>query len=131
MCSPVGMSDGDRAEWVRVARITLRDLPLDLLRAGCEVARKEADHPAKIVPLIHKTTAPILKARRENLVPPERRIAPPEPEYCTPEQAREVLERYGFEGIGTKAKIDRGPPKMPTAEDYAAMGYDTGQGFSA
>lgn len=99
LCSPVGMSDADRAEWVRVARAALADLPLDLLREGCASARLEADHPAKIVPAIMRTVTAAMKSRRvmaEGRVPRSHRLAEPVPDQVTPEAARAILEAHGL-----------------------------------
>jgi hypothetical protein len=97
LCSPVGMTDADRAEWVKVARAALHDLPLDLLREGCSAARLEADHPAKIVPAIMRTVRDAMRARYRmqpgERIPPERRI---EPDYVKPGEAIAILEKHGL-----------------------------------
>lgn len=123
LCAPAGMDQDLRLEWVKVARETIGDLPEDLLKAGCTEARKHADHPAKIVPIIMKTVEGSMKIRRdyhrETRVPRERWI---EPSYVKPDEASEILAKVApsFAGVGSKA--GRASPKMPTAADYAAMG---------
>jgi hypothetical protein len=46
------MTGDERRTWLSVARETLKGIPEDLLRRGCEAARLKADHPAKIIPAI-------------------------------------------------------------------------------
>lgn len=99
---PVGMDEEARVEWLAVAWQTLSHLPADMLQAGCAKARLTADHPSKIVPAIvaetqdwyemrQRTAAPIL---RGDQVPPERQLE--KPDYCTPEQARAIMEEFGL-----------------------------------
>lgn len=97
LCAPTGMTKDDRQEWLRTAWATLSDLPSDLLREGCAEARKHADHPAKIVPIIMRTVGDAMRMRRQmetsDHVPRERHI---EPQYVTPEAARAILEKHGL-----------------------------------
>lgn len=62
---PVGMSEESRRDWLRVAWGTLKFWPVDLLRIGCEEARRTCDHPAKIVPAIVEATKDTLDRRRD------------------------------------------------------------------
>lgn len=96
---PVGMTEEGRREWLSVAWQTLKHLPSDLLSIGCNEARKTADHPSKIVPAIIGYAQERLEARRRierdyplALPAPER----PEPNYCTPEEAAQILKQYGL-----------------------------------
>lgn len=96
---PVGMTEESRREWLSVAWQTLRHLPSDLLSAGCIEARKTADHPSKIVPAIIAYAEPRIETRKRisrdypiALPEPER----PDPNYCTPEEAAEILREYGL-----------------------------------
>lgn len=93
------MTEEARREWLSVAWQTLRHLPSDLLSAGCIEARKTADHPSKIVPAIIGYAEPRLENRKRidrdypvALPAPER----PDPNYCTPEEAAEILRQYGL-----------------------------------
>jgi hypothetical protein len=52
LCSPSGMTEADRVEWLKAALMTIGDCPKDLLEDACFEARKVCDHPAKIVPFI-------------------------------------------------------------------------------
>lgn len=123
LCAPTGMDQTLRLEWVKVARQTIGDLPEDLLKAGCIEARKHADHPAKIVPVIMQTVEAAMRSRRnyhaEQRVPSERWI---EPSYVKPDEAKEILAKVApsFAGIGSA--VERAAPRMPTEADYAAMG---------
>lgn len=96
---PVGMTEDGRREWLSVAWETVKHLPSDLLSAGAAEARKTADHPSKIVPAIMAYAEPRLERRKRierdyltALPAPER----PDPNYCTPEEAAEILRQYGF-----------------------------------
>lgn len=96
---PVGMTEEARREWLSVAWQTLKHLPSDLLAAGCIEARKTADHPSKIVPAIIEYAEPRLQNRKrisrdypETWVEPKRI----EPNYCTPEEAAQILREYGL-----------------------------------
>ena len=99
---PVGMTEEARREWLSVAWATLKHLPSDLLAAGCIEARKTADHPSKIVPAIIGYAEPRLENRkrleRDYPARPLRLAAPdrPDPNYCTPEEAAEILRQYGL-----------------------------------
>ncbi len=59
------MDEAARGEWLAVAWKTIGHLPPDLLRIGCNHARKAADHPSKIVPAIIRETDELLRRRRE------------------------------------------------------------------
>ena len=125
---PAGMDRQRRIEWCEVARATVKHLPLDLLRAGCEEARKRADHPAKIVPAILATAEPLLRMRRENnqLAVEPLRI---ERHNVQPSSIGAILRETGFGDVADKLagrtarKAERPAPRAPTAEDYRAMGY--------
>jgi hypothetical protein len=95
------MTEADRAEWLRVARITLSGIPADLLEMGCKAAREKCDHPAKIVPTILAETKASWESRRRHLrelreqaTPPPPRIAP---QYVTAEQAATILREIAEE----------------------------------
>lgn len=78
--------------------MTIGDIPLSILRRACEQARRNCDHPAKIVPFICKfepdgvrwanETLRHAQARVDNFNAP--RIAKQEPEYITPEEMAEL-----------------------------------------
>lgn len=95
---PVGMTEEGRREWLSVAWATLGHLPPDLLAIGCKVARETCDHPSKIVPTIIAETQEMMRWRRDAVRDEE---LPPaqlsEPDYCTPEQAREILAEFGID----------------------------------
>lgn len=129
----VGMTDSDRREWLQVAWGTLRELPADLLKRGCDVARRYADHPSKIVPTImREIEAPLAERKRtvgrirellksSEPYPWERTEAQVEP--CTPEQAAKIMDEVGLTRQA-QATVRRhlGPPRNPTVEDYVEMG---------
>jgi hypothetical protein len=80
------MSEESRREWLSVAWAELRHLPADILSAGCSVARKTCDHPAKIVPAIIEATAQAMRWRRNST---EDHLALPAP------STKHVLDRRG------------------------------------
>lgn len=92
------MTEESRREWLSVAWITLKHLPADLLRIGCSEARKNCDHPSKIVPTIVAETEDMLRRRRANAAPwePPALPSPDRGQYCTPEQAAEILREFGL-----------------------------------
>lgn len=66
LCAPAGLTEAGRTEWFKVARGTVGHLPIDLLRIGCDHARKVADHPSKIIPSIIAEVDDLLAQRRAN-----------------------------------------------------------------
>jgi hypothetical protein len=53
LVAPVGMTTEDRRTWLNAAFLALDGIPVALLKRGCEAAMRRADHPAKIVAIIH------------------------------------------------------------------------------
>ena len=101
LTAPSGMTKEDRNEWLKVAWGTLRDLPPDILAAGCKVARETCDHPSKIVPTIMKEAGPWLEMRRRGARYVESPVTPTEwqlekPDYITPEQMAEIRKEFGI-----------------------------------
>lgn len=84
--------------------MTLSHLPSDLLERGCKKARECADHPAKIVPIIMKEVEDdIAWRKRMNSGGPSKSyydaleaVHEEKPSYCTPEEAREILDQLGL-----------------------------------
>lgn len=96
---PVGMTEEARREWLAVAWATLKHLPSDLLAAGSAEARKTCDHPSKIVPAIIGYAEERLEARKRiarEYGAPSPSLAPPATDYCTPEQAAEIMKEFGL-----------------------------------
>jgi hypothetical protein len=133
LCAPSGMSGDDRKEWLRVAWATLRDIPADLLAIGCAAARKEADHPAKIVPAIMREVDAMWQRRRarrattatewdERLQQDTR----PAVAVATPAQIEAIKAEVGLvtQPFGEVAKPLPGPARKPTRDDYIALGVD-------
>lgn len=109
LVAPAGMAPERRLDWLEVGRETVRHLPLDLLRAGCEEARKKADHPAKIVPEILKAAEPLLRMRREPdpyRAEPQRQIEAQRP---TAKQIADILRSTGFTDVASK--VEKGERK--------------------
>lgn len=46
------MTEEAKRDWFAIAWDSLKGIPIDLLQRGCLHARRHADHPSKIVPLI-------------------------------------------------------------------------------
>jgi hypothetical protein len=97
LCAPSGMTQDDRNEWLRVAWGTLSHLPADMLNHACSVARREADHPSKIVPIITRETGDWMRNRRAaygSIPAPVERLSAPD--YCTADQAASILREFGL-----------------------------------
>jgi hypothetical protein len=102
LVAPVGMDEETRRDWFAVAWQTLKDIPPDLLVVGAKAARLKCDHPSKIVPTIMAEIEDSLKFRRtisRNEEPLQ--IAGPKPQYCTAEEAAEILAQYGLKRTNT------------------------------
>jgi hypothetical protein len=97
LTAPAGMTEENRRDWLAVAWNTLKHIPADILVIGAHAARQKCDHPSKIVPTIIAECAPWLRRHYERS---ERNrplaLAGPEPEYCSPEEARKILAEYGL-----------------------------------
>lgn len=76
LVAPSGMTEAERQSWLSVARQTLRGIPEDLLKRGCQAARRHADHPAKIVREIMREVEAEWESRRRSLTLIERSCAP-------------------------------------------------------
>lgn len=99
------MTEEARSDWLRVAWMTLSHLPSDLLERGCKKARETADHPAKIVPIITKEIEEDYQWRKRMAYSGPTKscdeafnanVIEENPDYCTPEQAKAILEEIGF-----------------------------------
>lgn len=132
LVAPTGMTPEDRQEWLRAAWGTLKDIPPDLLEAGCERARETCDHPSKIVPAIIKATDHVWRKRKDDrarvlatlALPAEVETVNPD-ELCTPEQAAEILRAAGIPPADTpERRAHRGPPIAPDRDWYIAHGVD-------
>ena len=128
-----GMTQADREEWLHAAVDALRHIPWDLLSGAIARAKMNCDHPSKIVPFIVKDVASSLGFRRRRLadlqeLDAEHRALPaPGASFCTADEAAEIIEKHCpwvREGGAAPVRIDRGPPRMPTREDYIALGVD-------
>lgn len=106
LTAPSGMTEEARSDWLRVAWMTLSHLPSDLLERGCKKARETADHPSKIVPIIvREVEDDIAWRKRMNSSGPSQSYhaalshqpkAEEEPNYCTPEEAKQILDELGI-----------------------------------
>lgn len=94
-----GMPEANRAEWLKVAHMTLADVPADLLARGCEKARRTCQFPSQIVPTIIEEIEIAMELRRDRVkreptsfIPPPRE---PEPEYVDPKEIQKLIKRIG------------------------------------
>ena len=98
LCAPSGMQEGERTAWCKAAIMTVNHIPLSILQRACEQARRNCDHPAKIVPFICKFEPEAVRwandairhaqALVDNFNAP--RIAKQEPEYITADEMAEL-----------------------------------------
>lgn len=100
LVAPVGMDMESQATWIEAAHKALAGIPIGLLKRGCETAMRNADHPAKIVKAITDEIGESWATRKRlaSSSRPEPMPALAEPERCTPEQARAILEEFGLAG---------------------------------
>jgi hypothetical protein len=100
---PVGMTEAETIDWLKVAADTLSHIPAHILERGARAARAKCTHHAQIVPTIVAETRDALdlynRPRRPaplRLVAPARPIqteTPPDPETLMPSLRRMGLER--------------------------------------
>jgi hypothetical protein len=125
LTAPVGMTEENRRDWLAVAWETLKHIPADILTIGTQAARQKCDHPAKIVPTIIAECAPWLRRHYERS---ERdkplALASPEPNYCTPEEAAEILRSVGL-------KSSFSPGSKPGGQDAKQAWGDSPRAGSA
>lgn len=94
LVAPSGMSADDRGEWLKVAHMTLHDVPSDLLTRGCEHARKTCRFASEIVPSILAEIERPWGWRKNAKAESVPRIPPPlapEPEYVDPAEIAKLL----------------------------------------
>jgi hypothetical protein len=90
------MTEESRGEWLAMAWDTLKHLPPDILAEGARKARQSCDHPSKIVPTIISETKERMSWRQgvdHDSAPP---LQLPRPDYCTPEEAAQILRELGL-----------------------------------
>ena len=92
LCAPAGMTLEAREEWLRVAYMTLADVPADLFVDAARTARLSCKHPAQVVPTIAACVAErqaarrrlreldVMRARVAEMAPPERAHWRPTPD---------------------------------------------------
>lgn len=125
LVAPAGMSADDRAEWLKVARVTIGDVSQGALQAACVEVRKRIRRVSDLVPTIVEEVeneTRRLESRASNLRwriinPPRPQIEPPPPEEVKPFTVDELLamspdliriaRRNGFAEPETFAEFDR------------------------
>jgi hypothetical protein len=120
LVAPAGMTEEARRDWLAVAWGTLRHLPADLLAAGCAEARKVADHPSKIVPIIVAYAEPRLDSRKrfEREYPSQ---------VCLPPPPKHVMERDRSKfGPNDWRELNQHLERMGSAVRYTEDGTRTG-----
>lgn len=75
---PTGMTKEERTTWFTAASTALKGIPLDLLERGAAVAMVEADHPSKIVKIIHAAIKADWDWRKNHATPVEIHTTPVE-----------------------------------------------------
>jgi len=102
---PSGMTEDDRANWLTVAAMEVRDIPNSYFAQACKHARRTADHPSKIVPAICKfdpgemlnrnhlaRELRIARSRLENLNAPRLEQGNYEPDEALKQGMRKLVE---------------------------------------
>jgi hypothetical protein len=91
--------ESDRAEWLRVAEITLAEIPADLLARGCDKARRTCQFPSQIVPCIFAEIDIAMDLRRGRVRHEPQSFTPPpklpDPEYVDPAEVRALIAKIG------------------------------------
>jgi hypothetical protein len=70
-----------------------------MLAKGCAAARREADHPSRIIPIVTRETEEWLRVRARAVVGDRvgrGAFRVPAPDYCTGAEAAAILEEYGL-----------------------------------
>lgn len=147
LCCPAGMGEAEREDWLSVAMSELLRPPLvpnAYFQDACAHARRVCDHPSKIVPAIFgfnpgpfTSRSALEKELREIRAEIEnmeraRLTANENGGFCTPEQARDILQRFGMSsGFDGGGKVKR-ELRMPTADELAevAASFKRQQGYS-
>lgn len=121
----IGMTEGNRVEWMKAAGMALSHLPTDLLRIGAKAAMKTADHPSRVVPAIVAATEDDYAARARQV----RDIA--EHEAFFGSQANSVALPPPSEPLGRHYKPPEPRPRNPTVSDYIALGLSRAEAVVA
>jgi len=101
LAAPSGLTEADRREWIAVAMTTLSGIPSDLLKRGCEAARKTARFPSEIVPTIMATVGTEWDRRKLHLrqrADQRERMslpAPLKPDRVDPAEVAKILAEFG------------------------------------
>lgn len=102
LVAPSGMSNEDRQAWVAVARETLRGIPADLLKRGCDHVRRTCRFASEIVPAIIEEVGSSWERRKRMAAVSEaqyaNRHAPrleSKPEYVSAEEMRTLIRSIG------------------------------------
>jgi hypothetical protein len=126
------MGEDERADWLTVAMTELMrppSIPNSYFQRACAHARRVADHPSKVVPAIFNYDPGYLMSRKsleKELGEITAEIGNMEaarleaPTYCTPEEARDILERFDMKSAFDVTRKPR-DLKMPTPEELAEV----------
>lgn len=97
LVAPSGMTADDRTEWLKVARMTVGDIPAGPFRNACKEARRTCRFANEIVPTIVRESTEQsgwirmrVRYAREDLEKFDQ-LALPQPEYVKPEEVRQIL----------------------------------------
>lgn len=122
----IGMTEGNRVEWMKAAGMALSHLPADLLRIGAKAAMKTADHPSRVVRAIVAATEDEYAARAKQV----RDIA--EHEAFFGSQANNAaLPPPPSEPLGRRYQPPEPRPRNPTVSDYIALGLSREEAVAA
>lgn len=146
LCCPAGMGEDERADWLSVAMselLTPPSVPNSYFRQACAHARRVCDHPSKIVPAIFAfnpghliNRSSMHKELREIEMEIEnmgraRLEAAKEGAFCTPEEAKDILAKFGMPSAFSDLPKNR-RLHIPTQDELAAVAsvFKREQGYS-
>ncbi len=101
---PVGLSDDNARDWLRVAAGEVGNIDLDLLTEACAEARQNCTHHGQIVPRIIKATQERMEAREASW-----------------RRERELRE---WDEARTRPQLPAPAPWRPTAEELEQIKLD-------
>lgn len=103
LVAPSGMTADDRTEWIKVARMTIGDIPAGPFHSACKKARKTCRFASEIVPTIVREAEEqtgwlrSILAHANEAVERYGQQALPKPDRVTPDEIKQILAEVAAE----------------------------------